>query len=1252
MEQSISLYKGMRNNIDPKVPTEGFYYRAFNKQLVNNFNSTTGAISDELGNKLVLNDIKYYTGTSRILKVVNLGDHLIAFVKVFSGSSYLKDVIFRFQILNGAITNKKILVKGVFNLGYNIDIVYKYKSPTLYKIYWADGINYLRHLNIYDESLNDITVPGSFLDMYPSTNITEPTVIDVVAGGRVPVGRVQYAYQFYNKDGAETIFSQLSSPVAIGSGEEYLLKSIGGDKDSISNKSVLVSIPLLGNTFNYVRVVCISYVDEISNPLVKVVYDGEINSNQSTFVIKDSGNYLGEIMPEFISTIGSKLIIPKTITSKGNYLVAGNIKEEYFDIDKDLGYYWDARAYRFLYNSNQTLIRTVNNTHTNYTFSQLNTIPQTHDCIQNRLDQTRVDKGGLGFMYKANSVTLGGSGINISYEFTVKQRIIDSNVTNNVTSFNISEADNAINNQNNAQTWNIGGIAGYMRDEIYRFGIVFIKNGRYSFVKWIADIKMPEWDEFAYPFTYSDNKLYSYILGLTFTVNNVPEGYSWQIVRAIRTVNDRTILYQGLLEPAAYFQGQINSNCRVVEPSLAYLKAIPQETFTKPELINNKLAFIHSPEISYKNTNINSSTYKYVFGDKLKYLGGFKLLTNLLAKKIDPVGDNAIENYTYITTSKSNEFNHSYLMGITPTNTILKEDFIYDSLILSSNKYGAVNNFNTNSSVRNEARAFYNNERRLVSYGGTSHVIAVNNSLDTSLPSSETSYSLGIVNYFRDSNNIYGGNSYYNKLNSTYIKAGKVNSNNLNTDTIFNGDTFIQMYEYLRLAFHPKKSFNYSTFSSTIYVPIETTINLEYTHGFLRNRYQAALELQNLQETNELGKALFPENGTSVDGVSKELKNLVYLNSYKDLYLYNTSYSRTSDLRLYYPKPSNFNEDILFPTKIVASEPDNLSVNDNWLKFLYTNSILLNGEKGEITKLIEYDNNLIAFQESAITVVDFQDKELIVPENSTALVVGSSNMLTRFDYLSEFIGAQSINNVLKSLGGLFVYDSLKKDLFLVSKQGIINLTNKFGIIDFKSISDTNSLLVSFGEDNVNSRIYLTVHNTTISYNYSEEFTCFESFHEYTPKIYFNFKEKLYSVNPGNNIDIYLHNEGAPLSYYGKTSNLISNLIVLINDKPYDKKVFTNIEFDTYSISDKNQIPIKTITVSTPHQTILSTTTEGSNLRRRFRTWRFTIPKGNNKERAQGYHCYITFTNNYNYTGGVILPTVLSSIKVFYLIPNI
>ena len=219
-------------------------------------------------------------------------------------------------------------------------------------------------------------------------------------------------------------------------------------------------------------------------------------------------------------------------------------------------------------------------------------VPEEHDCI----NPYNIDTDGTTTKYVyRNDGLLGGEGPNVSYRFIFAELVLsstqaDSGKPTNDLDLNATAASNktikivyedgsSANNQeilsddavihNYANAYICANYLGYMRDEIYRFGIVFYNNkGIPSPVHWIGDIRMPstkdvnDINSYIYPFhtgAYSNAygktvEQLAYAMGIQFNVNNVPlDAVSWEIVRCDRTEADRTIVSQGIISSLLEF---------------------------------------------------------------------------------------------------------------------------------------------------------------------------------------------------------------------------------------------------------------------------------------------------------------------------------------------------------------------------------------------------------------------------------------------------------------------------------------------------------------------------------------------------------------------------------------------------------------------------------------------------------------------------------------------------------------------------
>jgi hypothetical protein len=445
-----------------------------------------------------------------------------------------------------------------FNFGDNVQIVARYETPNLQKIYWVDGTNVVRFANLALDSSDLGAMALDEFNIVQEVTLSTPT-LDAMTSGNLKVGVVQYAYCLYNVGGSETGYSSASKPIPISLSslnETTSLLFRGSNIGEVSNKGVRISIGSIDNTFDRIWVVRLYYAEQNSTPEVDVIYEGSLSS---TMLISDSGGTsLGTI------TINDYRFIPnifsaRTIEAKNDYLFAGNVTESTFDVN------FDARAYRFKnYNGNQ-YARVYNQDGSYYQMSStLNyypyyynssgvlqeiigvawQIPETSDCINsfNIITNTSLDDG---YKFKSNLTSLGGTGKYLEYRFPAVERIVDSGNTDG-SHLRVYTTANANGYQDLSNPIIINSNLGYQRDEIYRFGIVFYDvYGRQSFVKWVGDIRFPSEID-GWWFSISGNTIRD--IGIEFTLNADGRALlesqgvvSWQIVRAERTYDDATV---------------------------------------------------------------------------------------------------------------------------------------------------------------------------------------------------------------------------------------------------------------------------------------------------------------------------------------------------------------------------------------------------------------------------------------------------------------------------------------------------------------------------------------------------------------------------------------------------------------------------------------------------------------------------------------------------------------------------------------
>ena len=157
-----------------------------------------------------------------------IGKYLILFT-TNSTNDYIYRLYFENKNLIGKILNSK---KLNFSEEHPIEALGIYEAEDIQKVYWVDGINPIRYINIannkYDYSNNN--------SVYDFTGeVPFPLEFKVIklnsSSGKFSSGIIQYAYSFYDKNGRESNIIDVSSL-------NYITNSNrGADAETICNNS-------------------------------------------------------------------------------------------------------------------------------------------------------------------------------------------------------------------------------------------------------------------------------------------------------------------------------------------------------------------------------------------------------------------------------------------------------------------------------------------------------------------------------------------------------------------------------------------------------------------------------------------------------------------------------------------------------------------------------------------------------------------------------------------------------------------------------------------------------------------------------------------------------------------------------------------------------------------------------------------------------------------------------------------------------
>lgn len=611
--QTNTFSAGMNMDLDYSLIQSNQYNYAENIRIITNDDSSTG-VAQNIEGVLRLNPT-FNLSNEVIVHVCTIRDWAIVFTK--------KGALFNIYRYDFSVSETEPLVTKIatsvdldiplIDSHYSISSVGKWESEDYVKVYWCDGKHQIRVLNVA-KTYDNLNVDS--LNISPKSQLP-PLFFKGTGAGALKSGKYQYCYQLFNVRTSETSLSVLS-PIITVSGHTSDNKSqniYGSPKEENSGKSIKLSTQVDTANFSKARIISIYYSSNTTTPIITVIDEVNVANGLLTYEDK-GGSVINELTVEQFNGMSTYIFTPKVIESKDNMLFAANITEQTWDISDEE---FDARAYRCDTNGNVLLTSNSNQGYIEFNINdatEIANVPKDHDCINpSNYNETNV----YAYTVEDGELIRGGKGPNISYRFIKTNLIesdavptkigyandsfelnttaksvaysgiytIDSNGNATETSaHHFADSSSKILNYSNSEIES--AFRGYMRDEIYRFAIVFYNDENVaSSAHWIADIRMPKSTDYGYNtfssgvrvpiggVTSNDMELVTHPLGVQFKVT-IPEDLitskhitGYEIVRCERTILDRTILMQGAVSHVCKYN---DLNQLVALPYLSYNK--------------------------------------------------------------------------------------------------------------------------------------------------------------------------------------------------------------------------------------------------------------------------------------------------------------------------------------------------------------------------------------------------------------------------------------------------------------------------------------------------------------------------------------------------------------------------------------------------------------------------------------------------------------------------------------------------------
>lgn len=431
------------------------------------------------------------------------------------------------------------------------------------------------------------------------------------------------------------------------------------------------------------------------------------------------------------------------------------------------------------------------------------------------------------------------------------------------------------------------------------------------------------------------------------------------------------------------------------------------------------------------------------------------------------------------------------------------------------------------------------------------------------------------------------------------------------------GDTYYQRYDCLKTA--PFADGDVNSIVDIVSFMCETRINID-------GRYD-----------NNRGLL----DNTNVDKTSFNLINTAYTQD--DNFVGKTFISADRKLPTSYPN-------IVSWTKAKSNGADV----DTWTNLTLASTLELDGDRGTLNAIRRNNNDLVAFQDSGISKILYNESAPITTTTGMPLELANSNRVQGKRYISSTVGCRNKWSIATTPYGLLFVDDNIGDIYSYGEQ-LSNLSEKLGMHSWVLANAGNKPWNPYSYNNIVSKYDKTTGDVLFITNdtalaYSTILGVFTSFYNYERLGALGvINDKSLSVKNGK---VWL-NRGGDFNKFFNVSKSYSTTVI-VNPDPTEDKIFNTVEFRADSFDSTGAyLPTTTFNklyswneYQTGNRNLIFNNTRHGNLKKKFRIWRADIPRSIEtlgRDRMRNPWLFIKLEDN----RGMNIKTVIHDITVDY-----
>lgn len=323
-------------------------------------------------------------------------------------------------------------------------------------------------------------------------------------------------------------------------------------------------------------------------------------------------------------------------------------------------------------------------------------------------------------------------------------------------------------------------------------------------------------------------------------------------------------------------------------------------------------------------------------------------------------------------------------------------------------------------------------------------------------------------------------------------------------------------------------------------------------------------------------------------------------------------------------------------TKVLGEEVD------KWTKLTNTSMLDLDGDAGSLTKILNFQNTLLFFQEHGMGVIKYNQNVAMQTNTGLPVELANSGKVDGKEYLNKVIGCQNKDAIIMSKQAVYFLDGNTKSIYLIGQAQ--------DMIAPKSLSDNAFVTYLRNQDMSTAKFFYNRYKQDVYFvfdnyelpclTYNEQAQQFTSFYDYTPSFVNNIGSICYHIKNSETPMIWMQNMGDYNYFYNKDNDLQYfpfYMTVVANgheQEAVQDKIFNNLEFrsdswdkqgklldDTFDeliAKNEYQFGVNSLTQYGRVQTNMAAKTGTqlskdipSTLKKKFRVWRANFPRALN-----------------------------------------